>query len=176
MEIDTSLEAAVHLASQPDYLGDPAVIGEILHDLWAGTLQRHEHVTDPRDMVALDAAIAADIAACENVAAIFLGKYEDWTAMPAWNCPGVIDRYVAEMVHVDDDDPVHRISFALIKFLGELFALVGAVNRGEVADDAFSMKASAVSLKYIKMLMGVTDPTVSIQAPTSATQRSTLRA
>jgi hypothetical protein len=92
VNIDHAMEAALHLAAQPNYLGDPAVIDGVLTGLWKTVFQRwNVNVADAA------AAVKADSEACEAAARIFLGLDAKFTAMPAWNRPGIIDCHVAKV-------------------------------------------------------------------------------
>jgi hypothetical protein len=153
-EADIALEAALGLASKPNYLGNPTTIDGILRELWKTTFTRWaEGVAD------VDAGVSADACECERVARIFLGFDTTFAGMPAWNRPGIIDAHIAEVLAITNEDPVERIAFALLDgFLTELWGVVAAV-RESGNSGLFQERAAVVAQKYRNHFLGIIEPT-----------------
>jgi hypothetical protein len=157
---DHATEAAVHLMTQPNYLGDPNVIARVLGELWNSVFKRwNAGVTNPAT------AGKEDTEECERAARIFLGMDANFTAIPAWNRPGIIDCHVAKVMHIRKKDPVDRITRMLLSFLTELWDVVATLQKKGVSGDQFQQQgADVVFQKYRLMLIGYVEPT-----PTNAT-------
>jgi hypothetical protein len=153
-EADIALEAALRLASKPNYLGNPSVIDRVLGNLWTTTYTRWaEGVAD------VDAGVDADACECERVARVFLGLDTDYVGMPAWNRPGTIDAHVAEVLAITNEDPVHRIACALLDgYLKEIWDVVAAV-KASGRSETFQQQAGVVLEKYRNVLLGIIQPT-----------------
>jgi hypothetical protein len=153
--IDKSMEAALTVTASPNYLGNPTVIDSVLIELWKTVFNRSS-----AGAMDADEAVKADSETCKNAARIFLGLDPNYTAMPAWNRPGVIDNHVAEVLNIAERDPVTRIAFLLMSYLSELWGVVAAMKKSGVGGDQFQQQeGGAVLQKYRNMLMGLIEPT-----------------
>ena len=156
---DADLAAAIHLATQPNYLGNPAVIDQILKDLSVATLDRWHAPVDLNSEADVDAAVQADTEACERAALIFLGRDPAYTPMPGWNRPGMIDEHVAKTLNLADEEPVIRVAFVLRFYLTGMWDVVGPWKKGEVSDERFQRQLMDLVQEYRNMLMGIAKPT-----------------
>lgn len=145
--------AAIHLASQPGYLGNPAVVDGILVDLWNKTFSRWNSGVEN-----VDSGIEVDTAECERVALIFLGTNSKFVAMPGWNRAGIIDQYIATVLQIDEANPTIRLAYALLSYLGEMWTAFAESKAENKTVEIFHQRAEALTQKYRYLLMGVLEP------------------
>jgi len=151
--------AAVHLATQPGYLGNPTVVNEILVNLWNTTFTRWNS-----GLVDADAWIKADIERCEQMALIFLGADETFVPMPGWNRPGIIDQFLALRLQIDESNPTIRLAYILLEFLREMWAAVSASRKDPNDAEIFNRLSHIAIEKYRYLLMGVLQPPAGLRS------------
>jgi hypothetical protein len=148
---DRDMEAAVHLMSQPNYLGSPDVRERVLVELWNGSFTRRSSGT-----MARAAEDKADAEACENAARIFLGIDPGYTPVPAFNQPGVIDRHAATVLQIAEKDPVRCMTWLFLFFLRDLWTIVVAMEKSGIGPNQFRRQgAEGVFQKYMRTLTGL---------------------
>ena len=156
---DAEFAAAIHLAAQPNYLGNPAVIDQVLKDLSMEVMARWHGTINLNSPAEVDAGVERDIAACRSAALIFLGANPDYTVMPGWNRPGIIDEFIAEALNLEVPDPISRVAAALLSYLQSMWGLVGPWKNGALADAHFQVQLLGLVRGCRNLLMGVVEPT-----------------
>ena len=111
----TGLLNAAKLAASENYLGDQKVVDGLVRDFASAVIERFNSVAEGR-MLPNDAS-AADVALCQQMADVFLGKVEGYTIVPGWN-DGALPLYVKarskESIQPEDDKSVIAQAFALL--------------------------------------------------------------
>ena len=78
-----------------------------------------------------------EVEACERAARIFLGIDPNYTAIPAWNKPGIIDNCLAKKLNITEKDSVARMTQFFVLFFTELWQVVVKLQEQGIAGDQF---------------------------------------
>jgi hypothetical protein len=111
----------------------------------------------------------AELEACDNAARIFLGMNPNYTAIPAWNKPGMIDCQIAKQMNMTETDPVARMTRFFVSYVNELWNVVTKIESNGIDSAQFQeVGAKPIVQKYYLMLIGYVAPTPDQQVAAAA--------
>lgn len=111
----TGLLIAAKRAAAENYLGDQKTVDRLVRDFASAVIERFNSVAQGR-MLPNDAS-AADVALCQKMADVFLGKAAGYTTVPGWNeaaLPLYVRARFSEIIQPEDDRSVIAQAFALL--------------------------------------------------------------
>lgn len=146
----TGLLIAAKRAASENYLGDQKTVDRLVRDFASAVIDRFNSVADGR-MLPNDAS-AADVALCEQMADVFLGKVEGYTTVPGWN-EGALALYIrakfSETIQPEDDRSVVAQAFALLAHV-----IYDQIRSGQDAE-AMSAEINGSIKSLTNLLLGV---------------------
>jgi hypothetical protein len=158
--------AALDAASKENYLGDPQVVGFLLRNYANTCLQRRSHILgdvtedSPEWPIKRTESAQADYDDARRLADVFLGKNKMFNPIPAFNRPGVIDRWLVDELHVAGDSPEEVVNRAVVTFLLKFYDManiIAATPENEDTDDTNQMMIDGLMQKFTKLVMGIPD-------------------
>lgn len=111
----TGLLIAAKRAAAENYLGDHETVDGLVRDFASAVIARFNSVAEGRTLP--NDASAADVALCQQMADVFLGKAEGYTTVPGWNesaLPLYIRAKFTGTVQPEDDKSVVAQIFAML--------------------------------------------------------------
>lgn len=138
--------------SSPTYLGRYNVVDSLLRTLAHDTLTMKN--VNEEDFTQEATSLAA------GVADVLLGNDPDFPSTE-WNSPGHIDRYIARIEGVDNEDPLKRITGGLLNMLRKLLEVAIAVEDETLLPEQWQWQSSAILQEYVMKMMGL--PTAGYQ-------------
>ena len=151
-QIDADLSATVLHSTNPNYLGNMEVVHSLMSDFASTAINR----VDPTDKTR--AWAHADISDCVRLANIFLGKDKDFTPMPKWNQPGMIDQFLVRIMGLQGDAQQVMGGF-FVQYLREIYGLYDIACSGAPPESWEPMVQDTVDA-YTKLLLGIENPKV----------------
>ena len=158
--------AALDAASKDNYLGDPQVIGFLLRNYANTCLQRRSQILadvtedSPEWPIKRTESAQADYDDARRLADVFLGKNKIFNPIPAFNRPGVIDRWLVDELHVAGDSPEEVVNRAVVIFLLKFYDMVNiiaATPENEDTDKTNQMMIDGLMQKFTKLILGIPD-------------------
>lgn len=144
--------AALDQASKPDYLGDPDVVGNLLHKYRDAAVESRNTKLDPEERMACDHGYAL------GMADIFLGKVPAYAPIIPWNSPGQIDRWIASELHrpgFEGETPEQIVANAMLCYLQDNFDLAKALVQSPKSDDWTNAEMEKIDSRYVCLLLGI---------------------
>lgn len=136
---DDPFRDSVAQAESGEFLGDASVLGSILKQLVSAALEAE---TDE-----------SVVEATAEFARRMLGKDPTFVAVPGWNRPGSIDKFVAKYVGSSETDPEEILKHFAAAFLDEATEVVAAAASEDPSE--WRWQLDALVLDYSRLLMGV---------------------
>ena len=158
--------AALDAASKENYLGDPQVVGFLLRNYANTCLQRRSHILgdvpedSPEWPIKRTESAQADYDDARRLADVFLGKNKMFNPIPAFNRPGVIDRWLVDELHLVGDSPEDNVCRAVVIFLVKFYELVNIIMdtpENEDTDETNQKMIDDHMQKFTKLILGIPD-------------------
>lgn len=158
--------AALDAASKENYLGDPQVVGFLLRNYANSSLQQRSQIltgVDPDSdlwKTKVDESSQAAYGEAQRLADVFLGKNKMFNPIPAFNRPGVIDRWLVDELHLVGDSPEDNVCRAVVIFLVKFYELVNIIMdtpENEDTDETNQKMIDDHMQKFTKLILGIPD-------------------
>lgn len=143
------LESLKAASGDRPYLGDPQAVERLIRQFASQVLERYDEVG--HGVLTPSDASAADAAACQHMAAIFLGAEEGYAPVREWTgaplAQHLRDRMQRDLVAEEDDRSVVAQAFAvLVHRLYDVLRQSDAPQDAVLADVEASVRSLAMAL------------------------------